>query len=109
MFALVHCTCDGVMGEGLDVRQVVVGTVFLKPLAHVLLSPQHHGFGQTGQSGTCVVNGEGFSWTQLENSRGTNTSRVNHRLPTRANVFFYGNLKGVVKPCRLEYLINVVK
>lgn len=54
------------MGEGLDVGQVVVRTVFLKPLAHVLLSPQHHRFGQTGQSGTGVVNGEGFSRTQLQ-------------------------------------------
>lgn len=89
MLAHVRSTCDGVMGEGLDVGQVVVGTVFFKPLAHVLLSPQHHGFGQTGQSGTCVVNGEGFSWTQLENNGGTNTSSVNNRLPTSASVFFY--------------------
>lgn len=62
-------TCDGVMGEGLDVGQVVVGTVFFKPLADVLLRPQHHRFGQTGQSRTGVIDREGFSRTQLEHKK----------------------------------------
>lgn len=85
--AHVCLTRDGVMGEGLDVGQVVVRTVFFKPLAHVLLSPQHHRFGQTGQSGTGVVNGEGFAWTQLEHRRRTDTCSVNSSLPTSAAVF----------------------
>ena len=65
----VQCTCDGVMGEGLYIGQVVVRTVFLKPLADILLSPQHHRFGQTGQCWTSVINGEGFTWTQLKHRR----------------------------------------
>lgn len=44
-------------------------TVFLKPLADVLLSPQHHGFGQTGQRRAGVIHGEGFSRTQLEDTK----------------------------------------
>lgn len=35
-------TCDGVLGEGLHVDEVVVGTVLLEPLADVLLTPQNH-------------------------------------------------------------------
>lgn len=64
----LHGTCDGVMREGLYVGQVVVRTVFLKPLADVLLSPQHHGFGQAGQRWTGVVHSEGFTWTQLKHT-----------------------------------------
>lgn len=56
------------MGEGLYVGQVVVRTVFLKPLADVLLSPQHHRFGQTGQRRTGVIHSEGFAWTQLKHN-----------------------------------------
>lgn len=65
----VDSTCDGVMGEGLYIGQVVVRTVFLKPLADVLLSPQHHRFGQTGQSRAGVIHSEGFSRTQLKHTR----------------------------------------
>lgn len=54
------------VGEGLDVGQVVVRTVFLEPLADVLLGPQHHGFGQAGQGRAGVVHGEGFARTQLK-------------------------------------------
>lgn len=64
----MHNTCDGVMGEGLYIGQVVVRTVFLKPLADVLLSPQHHRFGQTGQSRTGVIHREGLSRTQLKHT-----------------------------------------
>lgn len=67
-----HGTCDGVMGEGLYIGQVVVRTVFLKPLADVLLSPKHHRFGQTGQSRTGVIHSEGFAWTQLKHTRRKN-------------------------------------
>lgn len=69
---VVYSTCDGMMGEGLYICQVVVRTVFLKPLADVLLSPQHHRFGQTGQSRTGVIHSEGFSRTQLKHTRSGN-------------------------------------
>lgn len=57
------------MGEGLYIGQVVVRTVFLKPLADILLGPQHHRFGQTGQSGTGVVYRQGFTRTQLKHTQ----------------------------------------
>lgn len=57
------------MGEGLYIGQVVVRTVLLKPLADVLLGPQHHWFGQTGQSRTSVVDCQGFPWTQLKHNK----------------------------------------
>ena len=69
----MRSTCDGVVGEGLDVGQVVVGTVLLQPLAHVLLGPQHHGLGEAGQRGAGVVHGEGLAWTQLETYAHTHT------------------------------------
>ena len=50
-----HGTGDGVLGEGLHVDEVVVGTVLLEPLADVLLTPQDHGPRQATQGGTCVV------------------------------------------------------
>lgn len=59
-------TCDGMVGKGLHISQVVVWTVLLQPLADVLLGPQHHGLGQTGQRGTGVVHSEGLAWTQLK-------------------------------------------
>lgn len=65
----VYSTCDGMMGEGLYIGQVVVRTMFLKPLADVLLGPQHHRFGQTGQSRTGVIHSEGFARTQLKHTR----------------------------------------
>lgn len=71
----VYDTCDGVMGEGLYIGQVVVRTVFLKPLADILLSPQHHRFGQTGQSRTGVIHREGFSRTQLKETWSRNLYR----------------------------------
>lgn len=43
------------VGEGLHVGQVVVRTVFLQPLADVLLRPQHHGPDQAGLSGAGVI------------------------------------------------------
>lgn len=71
----VHaCTCDGVMGEGLYIRQVVVRTVLLKPLADVLLSPQHYGFGQTGQCRTGVIHCQCFTRAQLKHKRSGNLS-----------------------------------
>lgn len=99
--AHVCVTCDGVMGEGLDVGQVVVRTVFLKPLAHVLLSPQHHGFGQTGQSWTRVVNSEGFSWTQLEHKR-------RQQFVNKCNCAFLLKITRLIKPCRLEHRFYIV-
>lgn len=43
------------LGEGLHVDEVVVGTVLLEPLAHVLLTPQDHRPCQAAQGGACVV------------------------------------------------------
>lgn len=43
------------LGEGLHVDEVVVGTVLLEPLADILLTPQDHGPGQAAQRGACVV------------------------------------------------------
>lgn len=57
------------MGKGLYIGQVVVRTVFLKPLADILLGPQHHWFGQTGQSRTGVVYRQGFTRTQLKQKK----------------------------------------
>lgn len=71
---VVYSTCDGMMGEGLYICQVVVRTVFLKPLADILLSPQHHRFGQAGQSRTGVIHSEGFTRTQLKNNNNNNIS-----------------------------------
>lgn len=39
-------TCDVVLLEGVAVDLVLVGTVLLQPLAHILLGPQGHRFGQ---------------------------------------------------------------
>lgn len=50
-----HHTSDGMLGEGLDVDEVVVGTVFLEPLADVLLAPQDYWPCQPAQRGACVV------------------------------------------------------
>lgn len=63
MCCALYSTCDRVMGEGFYIGQVVVRTVFLKPLADVLLSPQHHRFGETGQRRTGVIHSEGFTWS----------------------------------------------
>lgn len=57
------------MGEGLYIGQVVVRAVFLKPLADVLLSPQHHRFGQARKRGTGVIHGKGFTRSQLKHTR----------------------------------------
>lgn len=54
------------MRKSLYVCQVVVWTVFLEPFADILLRPQHHRFGQGGQRGTGVVDGERLTWTQLD-------------------------------------------
>lgn len=48
-------TGDGVLGEGLHVDEVVVGTVLLEPLADILLTPQDHRPRQATQGGTGVV------------------------------------------------------
>lgn len=51
-----HCTCDGVVGERLDVDEIVVWAVLLQPFAHILLGPQHHWLDQAAQRGAGVVN-----------------------------------------------------
>lgn len=63
------CTCDGMVGESFYIGQVVVRTVLLQPLADILLSPQNHWFGQTGQCRAGVVDGEGFTRMQLKRGK----------------------------------------
>lgn len=46
---------DGMLGEGLNIDEVVVGTVFLEPLADVLLAPQDYRPCQASQRGARVV------------------------------------------------------
>lgn len=48
-------TCDGVLGEGLHVGQVIVRTVFLQPFADVLLRPQDNRTDQAGLRRARVV------------------------------------------------------
>lgn len=48
-------TCDCVVREGLHVDEIVVRTVFLQPLAHVLLGPKHHGLGEAAEGWAGVV------------------------------------------------------
>lgn len=48
-------TCDGVVGEGFHVAQVVVRAVLLQPFANVLLRPQHDGPDQAGLGGAGVI------------------------------------------------------
>lgn len=69
-------TCDGVVGEGLHVGQVVVRAVFLQPLTHILLRPQHHGPDQAGLSGAGVIYSVVVTGAALHRptGRGGNTS-----------------------------------
>lgn len=39
---MTHHTSDGMLGEGLDIDEVVVRTMLLEPLANILLAPQDH-------------------------------------------------------------------
>ena len=48
-------TCDSMVGEGLDVGEVVVRTVFLQPSADILLSPHYYRPDQAGLGGASVV------------------------------------------------------
>lgn len=52
---MTHNTSDGMLGESLDVDEVVVRTMLLEPLANVLLAPQDHRPCQATQRRTCMV------------------------------------------------------
>lgn len=51
----VYRTCDGMVGERLDVDEIIMRAVFLQPFAHILLGPEHHWLGQAAQCGAGVV------------------------------------------------------
>ena len=64
-------TGDGVLGEGLHVDEVVVGTVLLEPLADVLLAPQDHRPRQAPQRWTRVVQAAAVGgWPALQGEGG---------------------------------------
>lgn len=48
-------TCNGVLGEGLHVGQVIVRTVFLQPFTDILLRPENDGTDQAGLRWACVI------------------------------------------------------
>lgn len=49
-------TCDVVLFEGVTVDLMLIGAVFLQPLAHVLLGPQGDRFGQFHIAGLSGIN-----------------------------------------------------
>lgn len=55
------------VGEGLNIGQVVVRTVFFQPPTNILLGPQNHRPGQTWQSRTGVINRVRVSSAKLKN------------------------------------------
>lgn len=48
-------TCNGVLGEGLHVGQVIVRTVFLQPFTDILLRPENNRTDQAGLRRACVI------------------------------------------------------
>lgn len=65
-----HCTCDGVVGECLNVDEIVVWAVLLQPFAHILLGPQHHWLDQAAQRGAGVVDAIVVTATDLRGVAG---------------------------------------
>lgn len=43
------------VGERLNVDEIIVRTVLLQPFAYILLAPEHHRLGQAAQCGAGVV------------------------------------------------------
>lgn len=72
----MHCTCDGVVGERLDVDEIVVWAVLLQPFAHILLGPQHHWLDQAAQRGAGVVDAIVVTATDLRGVGGKGISRI---------------------------------
>lgn len=52
---MTHHTSDGMLGECLDIDEVVVRTMLLEPLANILLAPQDHWPRQATQGRACMV------------------------------------------------------
>lgn len=65
-----HCTCDGVVGECLNIDEIVVWAVLLQPFAHILLGPQHHWLDQAAQRGAGVVDAIVVTATDLRGVAG---------------------------------------
>lgn len=72
----MHCTCDGVVGERLDVDEIVVWAVLLQPFAHILLGPQHHWLDQAAQRGAGVVDAIVVTATDLRGVGGKAISGI---------------------------------
>lgn len=48
-------TCDGMVGEGLDIGEIVVWAMLLQPLAHVLLGPKDDRFCEAAEGRTGMI------------------------------------------------------
>lgn len=64
------------VGERLDVDEIVVWAVLLQPFAHILLRPQHHWLDQAAQRGAGVVDAIVVTATDLRGVRGESISGI---------------------------------
>lgn len=64
------------VGERLDVDEIVVWAVLLQPFAHILLGPQHHWLDQAAQRGAGVVDAIVVTATDLRGVRGEGISGI---------------------------------
>ena len=75
----LYRTCDGVVGERLDVDEIVMWAVLLQPFAHILLGPEHHWLGQAAQRGAGVVDAIVVAGTALWGAGREGVSRIRPR------------------------------
>lgn len=64
------------VGERLDVDEIVVWAVLLQPFAHILLGPQHHWLDQAAQRGAGVVDAIVVTATDLRGVGGESVSGI---------------------------------
>lgn len=67
------------VGERLDVDEIVMRAVLLQPFAHILLGPEHHRLGQAAQRGAGVVDAIVVIGTALWGAGGEGISRIQPR------------------------------
>jgi len=65
-----------VVGERLDVDEIVMRAVLLQPFAHILLGPEHHRLGQAAQRGAGVVDAIVVAGPALRGAGGEEVSRI---------------------------------
>lgn len=87
----VYRTCDGVVGERLDVDEIIMRAVLLQPFAHILLGPEHHWLGQAAQRGAGVVDAIVVTGTALW---GVGGEGVNGIWPREGENALAGSLRG---------------